>query len=54
MSSTPRYEVVVPTVGRPSLGALLEALAAGEGPPPGRVLVVHDRAGELDLPRLEP
>jgi histidinol-phosphate phosphatase family protein len=53
MSSTPRYEVVVPTVGRPSLGALLEALAVGEGPPPGRVLVVHDGTGDLGLPPVD-
>jgi histidinol-phosphate phosphatase family protein len=38
-----RYEVVVPTAGRPSLGALLPALAAGDGPLPARVLLVDDR-----------
>jgi HAD superfamily hydrolase (TIGR01662 family) len=37
------YEVVIPTAGRPSLGALLAALAAGEGPHPERVLLVDDR-----------
>jgi histidinol-phosphate phosphatase family protein len=36
-------DVVVPTLGRPSLTTLLAALAAGEGPPPGRVLLVDDR-----------
>jgi histidinol-phosphate phosphatase family protein len=39
-----RYEVVVPTTGRPGLGALLPALAAGDGPLPERVLLVDDRA----------
>lgn len=38
-----RYEVVVPTVGRPGLRALLAALAAGDGPLPERVLLVDDR-----------
>jgi hypothetical protein len=38
-------DVVVPTLGRPSLRRLLDALAASAGPPPGRVLLVDDRAG---------
>jgi histidinol-phosphate phosphatase family protein len=38
-----RYEVVIPTAGRPSLNALLSALAAGDGPLPQRVLLVDDR-----------
>jgi histidinol-phosphate phosphatase family protein len=37
------FDVVVPTVGRDSLRLLLSALAAADGPPPGRVLVVDDR-----------
>jgi histidinol-phosphate phosphatase family protein len=37
------FDVVVPTVGRDSLGRLLDALAAGSGPLPGRVLLVDDR-----------
>jgi histidinol-phosphate phosphatase family protein len=37
------YDVVVPTVGRPSLPALLTALAAARGPRPGSVIVVDDR-----------
>lgn len=37
------FDVVVPTVGRDSLRLLLEALAAADGPAPGRVLVVDDR-----------
>jgi HAD superfamily hydrolase (TIGR01662 family) len=45
-----RYDVVVPTCGRASLGALLDALAAAGGPQPERVLVVDDRpAGAPDL-----
>lgn len=44
-------EVVVPTVGRPSLGALVRALRA-DPVPPRRIVVVDDRAdgdGHLDL-----
>ena len=37
------FDVVVPTVGRDSLAGLLESLAAGSSPVPGRVLVVDDR-----------
>ncbi|MBA3619625.1 MAG: transferase, partial [Acidothermales bacterium] len=37
--------VVVPTVGRPSLRALLDALAAATGPLPAAVLLVDDRPG---------
>jgi histidinol-phosphate phosphatase family protein len=37
------YDVVVPTTGRPELASLLPALAAGDGPLPGRVLLVDDR-----------
>ncbi len=52
----PRYDVVVPTVGRPCLGRLLASLAREEGPAPGRVVVVDDRpAGSqhpLELPAL--
>src|SRR5919199_5044357 len=43
MTGTPRYEVVIPTAGRAALGALLPALAAGDGPLPERVLLVDDR-----------
>ncbi len=38
--------LVVPTVGRPSLRALLGALADGTRPVDGRVLVVDDRPGD--------
>jgi HAD superfamily hydrolase (TIGR01662 family) len=41
--------VVVPTVGRPSLRVLLEALADGTVPVPGPVLVVDDRRDGPDL-----
>jgi histidinol-phosphate phosphatase family protein len=43
MSQPVGFDVVVPTVGRESLGRLLEALAAATGPLPGRVLLVDDR-----------
>ncbi|MEY9484531.1 hypothetical protein RKD26_000325 [Streptomyces calvus] len=39
------YAVVVPTLGRPSLGVCLRALAEAEGPGPARVVVVDDRPG---------
>jgi histidinol-phosphate phosphatase family protein len=38
------YEVVIPTAGRPSLGPLLAALGAADGPLPERVILVDDRA----------
>jgi histidinol-phosphate phosphatase family protein len=37
------YSIVVPTVGRPSLGRLLAALEAGRGPLPEAVVLVDDR-----------
>jgi histidinol-phosphate phosphatase family protein len=37
------FDIVVPTVGRDSLGRLLDALGSGPGPLPGRVLLVDDR-----------
>jgi histidinol-phosphate phosphatase family protein len=47
---TPRaagFDIVVPTVGRESLGRLLAALAAAAGGPlPGQVLLVDDRASD--------
>jgi histidinol-phosphate phosphatase family protein len=53
---TAHYDVVIPTIGRASLETLLRALAEGDGPPPGAVIVVDDRpccelAGPLPLPR---
>ncbi|MEV5440672.1 glycosyltransferase [Streptomyces sp. NPDC052682] len=49
------YAVVIPTLGRPSLGACLRALAETSGPGPERVVLVDDRpdpAGTLaaDVP----
>jgi histidinol-phosphate phosphatase family protein len=43
MRARPWADVVVPTVGRPSLIEMLGALAASTGPLPGRVLLVDDR-----------
>ncbi len=43
MSAQIDYTVVIPTVGRPSLLALLDALATGGTPAPREVLVVDDR-----------
>ena len=40
----PSFSVVIPTMGRPSLGPLLAALAAMPGPAAERVVVVDDRA----------
>ena len=37
------YDVVVPTVGRPSLQRMLDRLAAGGGPVPEQVIIVDDR-----------
>ncbi|TFV61203.1 UNVERIFIED_ORG: glycosyltransferase, partial [Bacillus sp. AZ43] len=38
-----RSSVVVPTIGRPSLDALLDALAAAPGPRPAELILVDDR-----------
>jgi HAD superfamily hydrolase (TIGR01662 family) len=38
-----RISVVVPTVGRPSLDVLLDALAAASGPRPAKLILVDDR-----------
>jgi GT2 family glycosyltransferase len=37
------FDIVIPTIGRPSLHALLRSLAASRGALPDRVLVVDDR-----------
>ena len=37
--------IVVPTVGRPSLAALLDSLAASTGPRPEVIVLVDDRPG---------
>ncbi|WP_148576000.1 HAD-IIIA family hydrolase [Nocardioides caldifontis] len=47
--SEPLTSIVVPTVGRPSLRALLEALTSGTRPVPGPVVVVDDRRDGPDL-----
>ncbi|HEX7289602.1 MAG TPA: HAD-IIIA family hydrolase, partial [Conexibacter sp.] len=39
------YDVVIPTVGRPSLARLLDALATQPPPLPGRIWLVDDRPG---------
>lgn len=44
------YTVVVPTVGRDSLRAVLDALEYGEGPPPREIIVVDDRPDPGPLP----
>jgi histidinol-phosphate phosphatase family protein len=41
--STASFDIVIPTIGRPSLLALLRALGDVEGPWPGKVIVVDDR-----------
>jgi len=38
-------DLVVPTLGRPSLATLLAALATADGPLPGEVILVDDRRG---------
>ncbi|MFN2489994.1 MAG: glycosyltransferase family 2 protein [Actinomycetota bacterium] len=48
MRRPPAFDVVVPSAGRPSLRRLLSALMDGEGPPPGRVIVVLDGGATLD------
>jgi histidinol-phosphate phosphatase family protein len=51
--TAPAFSVVIPTVGRPSLRRLLDALRAGSGPAPAVVVVVDDRRTPdrpLDLP----
>lgn len=45
-----QYDLVVPTIGRPSLHELLRSLTASSGPLPERVFVVDDRrAGAAPL-----
>jgi histidinol-phosphate phosphatase family protein len=50
---TARYDVVVPSAGRPALARLVAALSQQIGPAPERVIVVDDRpaseAGAIDL-----
>src|SRR5215213_8850986 len=53
-----RSSVVVPTIGRPSLDVLLDALAAAPGPRPAELILVDDRPGggplRPDRPGLPP
>ncbi|SNR93364.1 HAD-IIIA family hydrolase [Blastococcus mobilis] len=44
-----RSSVVVPTIGRPSLDVLLDALAAAPGPRPAELILVDDRPGGSPL-----
>jgi histidinol-phosphate phosphatase family protein len=37
------FDIVVPTIGRPTLGDLLDALGTGRGPRPRQVILVDDR-----------
>ena len=50
---SPRYDIVIPTTGRPSLQGLIEALAVQPEPQPDRVILVDDRPADahasLDL-----
>ena len=48
-SCTPRFDIVVPTIGRSSLGLLLASLARARGPLPQRVIVVDDRRDASEL-----
>ena len=45
MRRAPSFDVVVPTIGRPSLARVLQALESASGPRPGRVIVVPGDAG---------
>jgi len=46
------YDVVIPTIGRPSLAVLIASLAAASGPLPERVIVVDDRRDRREALRL--
>jgi HAD superfamily hydrolase (TIGR01662 family) len=43
MGTTPAFDVIIPTLGRPSLRRLIQSLAACEGPPPAHLFIVDDR-----------
>src|SRR5918993_330216 len=49
MSVLERSSVVVPTLGRPSLDVLLDALAAAPGPGPAELVLVDDRPAGAPL-----
>lgn len=46
MTGAPTYTIVVPTLARPSLARLLDALWSGSGRRPARTIVVDDRLGD--------
>jgi histidinol-phosphate phosphatase family protein len=50
--SASTFGVVVPTVGRPSLGALLASIGESRGELPDHVVVVDDRRASADLSQL--
>src|SRR4051794_20237300 len=58
VGGAPSVTVVMPTVGRPSLDVLLDALAAASGPRPAELVVVDDRPTgaplTVDRPGLPP
>jgi hypothetical protein len=43
MGDPPRFDIVIPTLGRPWLASLLQALGAGSGPLPQHLYLVDDR-----------
>lgn len=50
------FDVVIPTIGRPSLGELLQSLAQSRGTLPENIYLVDDRrqpAGPLDLQHID-
>ena len=47
--AAPSITVVVPTIGRPSLDALLDALATGRGARPAELVIVDDRPAGAPL-----
>lgn len=42
------FSIVIPTVGRPSLRALLDAVAGSAGPRPAKVVIVDDRVAPVE------
>ncbi|MFD7631137.1 glycosyltransferase family 2 protein [Streptomyces sp. NPDC059851] len=52
--AVPDYAVVVPTLGRPSLRACLEALVRSHGPLPSRLVLVDDRTARTTAGHPDP
>jgi glycosyltransferase involved in cell wall biosynthesis len=48
----PRYDIIIPTIGRPSLATLLDELAGQPLPERTRVIIADDRRGPADGPPL--